>query len=315
MTIVDPRSGACADADVLGSPDDRLSGLPRRRRNALAAAAVVTAAAVWAGVALAEQRAHDRERAAAFALADRVHLQGALDALFSLEPGSGRLGAQVTIDAVDGEAGQDVVSSVRLEGPGIFSSGTPLTGRFTPPEQVLPEARVNCSRVGAGQIPDRATVVVTVVPASQVPHEQRLPADPAQVREAALAACDVPDPAAVPLVQASAQRGGLLLFVEAVRRSDADLRLEQVRIPGFEVTAAHGLRLPHRIGRDSGGFYGLPVRVTDCSAALAGDGQVTVVLSEDGRRVERTADPATAQPQVGAVPVEQLLAGLVAAAC
>lgn len=303
------------DADVLVGGGDREPRLSRRARALAAAGAVLLLTGALGASAYAERRGEQRAQAAAFALADQVHLAGRLVAVFGLEPGSGRLGADVMV-AARGDAGGNRLAGVRLEGDGLQTLDTsPVPARPPLPYQALPESRVRCGDVADGRIPARATVVLTVVPASGVPHEQRLDADPAQVREAALAACDLPDPDAEPVVGAQGARdGSLLVDVETVPRSDVQLQLVGVRVPGFAVGSSVGLPLPHRIPPGSGGLYGFTARVTDCAAARSADLTPVVLLRADGRPVELSAATAS-QRQPGAVPARQLLERIREVAC
>lgn len=313
VTLHDP--GEPAGRDVLVGAPEREPRLSRRTRVLGGAGATLLAAGVVGGTSYAQHRAEQRERAAAFALADQVHVEGVVAAVFGFEPGSGRLGADVTLRSLAGHPGPHTVPTVRIEGAGLVPLTTGGPGRFMPPTQAVPESRVDCGAVAAGRIPASAQVVVTAVPASQVPHEQHLPVDVPSLREAVLAACDLPDPSAEPYVEASAQGDALVVLLETVRRSDAVLRLEEIRVPGFALSTGGRFSLPRVIEPDSGGVYGFGVRVTDCAAARAGDRAVTVVLGQGGRREERVAPHAVRQPQPGAVPVEQLLQRLVEAAC
>ena len=313
VTIHDP--GGPGRQDVLVGGAEREPRLSRRTRVLVGGGLALLVAGAVGGTSYAQHRAEQREQAAAFAVADEVHVEGSLAAVFGLEPGSGRLGADVTLASRDGHPGPHTVPTVRLEGPGLVPVTRAGPGRFTPPAQAVPESRVDCGAVAAGRIPEAALVVATVVPASQMPHEQGLPVDPESLREAVLSACDLPDPSAKPYVEAAARGTSLLVFVEAVRRSDAVLWLEDVRVPGFALRAVPGLSLPYLVEPDSGGVYGLDVRVTDCTAARASDLLLTVVLSEDGRREQRVAPPAVQQPQPGAVPVGQLLQRLIDQDC
>lgn len=304
-------------ADVLAGGDDREPRLSSRARVLAGAGAVLLAAGALGGSAFVERRAEQRERGEAFALADQVHLSGRLEAVFSLEPGAGRLGADVTVAARGAGGGRDRLAGVRLEGEGLQALDTsPVPARPPLPYQALPESRVRCGDVANGRIPVRASVVLTVVPASRVPHEQRLDADPAQVREAALAACDLPDPDRVPLVEAQGARdGSLLIYVETVPRSDTELQLVGLRIPGFTLASSVGLPLPHRILANTGGLYGFTPRVTDCAAARSANLTPLVLLREDGRPAARRAASTVSQPQPGGVSARQLLEQVRAAAC
>ena len=315
VTISDPGDRGRGHVDVLSAGDEREPRLSRRTRVlGLAGLALVAVGAVG-GTAWMQHRTDARERAAAFRVADEVHVEGLLVAVFGLEPGGGRVGAEVRLAGRAGNPGPHTVPSVRLEGPGIVPLTVDGPGRFTAPVQAMPESRVDCASASAGRLPDSADVVVTAVPPSQVRHEQRLPVDPAALREAVLAACDLPDPDGTPYVEVSAQDETLLLLVESVRRSDAALLLEDVRVPGFALTPVPGLVLPHRIGPDSSGFYGFRVAVSDCAVAMTGPLEVTVVLSEDGRREARLAPDAVRQRQPGAVRPAQLLQRVLERSC
>ena len=303
-------AGSGPPGEVLTGGGDREPRLSRRTRTLLAAVLVLAAGGTVGMRALAQDRAEQRERDAAFALADRVHLFGRLTGISDLQIGSRRLGAIVEITSADGQRDGNRVTEVRLDGPGLVPApvARPLLTRL--PVEVFPEASVDCGRVAAGEVPSEGAVVLTVVPRSELPHEQRLAAEPAQVREAALAACDLPDPSASPVVEMEARDGELLVFVDSVPRSKADLQLLGVDIAGFQVGGR-----PEALPPGTGGFFALPVRVTDCSRARSGELAVRVRLREGERLVEREAAPATQQLQPGAVPTEELLRRMVDAAC
>lgn len=316
VTVSDPGGGGRSRQDVLVGGAQSEPRLSRRSRVLAGATLVLLAAGAVAGTAYAQHRAEQRAHAAAFAAADEVHVESELVGVFGFEPGSGRLGAEVALTSRAGRPGPHTVPSVRLEGPGLLPLAPGGPGRFTSTAQGLPESRVDCATVAAGGFPGSAEVVVTVVPASQVPHEQRLPVPPDALREAVLSACDLPDPDAEPYAETAAVGPAVLVFVEAVPRSDALLRLEDVRVPGFSLRPGdRGFALPYLIQPDSGGTYGFDVRVVDCQTARAGDLAVTVVLSQDNRREERVVPHAVRQPQPGAVPVEQLLQRLLDESC
>lgn len=315
MSVSDPSGAQRPRQDLLVGGSEREPRLSRRARLGAVAGVALLAAGAVGGSGYAQHRAEQRDQAAAFAKADRVHVAGEVLAVFGLEPGSGRLGAEVALSLRSGARTPQSVPALRLEGPGVVSLAPGRPGTVQQPARAVAESRVDCRAVAAGRIPDQAVVVVTVLPPSQVPHEQRLPVERSALREAVLAACDLPDPTAVPYVEASAQGATVVVFAEAVRRSDVDLRLEDVRMPGFVLGPARGFTLPHRIPPDSGGMYGFDVRVGDCNAARRSGLTLTVVLSQDGRREERVAPDAVQQPQRGAVPVAQLLRGLVERSC
>lgn len=301
--------------DLLVGGDDREQRLSRRTRVLAGTGLALVVAGVAAGTAYAQHRT-EQQQAAAFAFADRVHVQGVLTGVFGLETGSGRIGASVELTATDGAQGSQSVPTVRLEGPGLQPLVPGGPGRFTSPYSALPESRVSCRAAAAGQVPDSAEVVVTVVPASQVPHEQRLPVDAEALREAVLSACDLPDPDAAPYVEVSGRGDTVLVLVETVRRSDMDVQLVDVRTPGLSLELpAQGPGLPRTVAPDSGAFFAFEVRVVDCAAAQIGPLEVTVVLSEDGQREERPAPAAVRQPQPDTVPVARLLERLVDRAC
>lgn len=297
--------------DLLVSGSEReprpvLPRLPRRWRRGAAVLLAVAVVAVGAA-ALARDRAERSAREAASARTDEVHLRGRLRAVSGGEPGLGRLLADVE---VTGER-RGRLTSVRLEGAGLTTVLAPAPPLPELPGQVLADATIDCGAVPE-RLPQRASVVLTVVPPSGVEHEQRLTVPPDALRQAALEACDEPDPDAQPRVEVGAQDERLVLYVETVPRSDADLRIEAVTVPGFAVA---GLTLPYRLMPDSGGVYGFSLRVADCARARQGQTSVTVRLSADGVASVRVAAPSRTAPQPGAVPVEQLLRRLVAAGC
>jgi hypothetical protein len=212
------------------------------------------------------------------------------------------------------------VTGVQLVGPGLTPTDYPQPVFSVLPAGVQPVAEVDCDRAARRPLLSEADVVVTFLPASRVPREQRLPVPSEQVREAVLAACDLPDPRADLVVEASASGEALLLYVGGVPRSKAALRVEEVRIPGFVVA---GDELPVELPPGSVVLLALELRVADCAQAQPGSGPgsgpgpgpVVVRLTEAGQGVTVVAGPAFQQPQPGAVPVEQLLVRLAERSC
>jgi hypothetical protein len=177
---------------------------------------------------------------------------------------------------------------------------------------VQPEAEVDCDRAARRPLLSEAAVVVTFLPANRVPRTELLPVPSQQVREAVLAACDLPDPRADLTVEAAASGDALLLFLAGVPRSKAELRLEEILVPGYVIT---GQELPVELPPGTGVLLGLQLRLADCAQAQSGSGPVVVRLAKAGQRITVVAGPAVQQPQPGAVPVDQLLARLAERSC
>lgn len=300
--------------DLLVSGDDlgarRLSPRAKVRLTLL----VLLASAALVVAAAAQQRRERRAEQEAFVGADEVDLEGRLLELRGQAPGSGRLAADVTVASRDGRHSHDLVTGVRIEGAGLAEASAAL-GALGLPVPALAEASVDCAQVAAGRLPRSAVIVVTVVPASGVPHHQRLPVPAPELRRVVLQACDQPDPRATPYVEISAQDGRLLVFVATVPRSKTVLRLEGLRVPGFELAPVPWLTLPHVLPRGGGGLYAFTPRVVHCGQARAGRPHVTALLREDGRRLDQPARPSTQRFRTGTLPADGLLLRLVDEAC
>ena len=294
-------------ADVLsGGPDREPRRLPRWAAP-LAVGLLVGALGVSGGQQLLAERAEQPRPAAS--TADEVDLRAEVTGILGGE-GSGTASAQVTIVSTVGPRPRGRVTGVQLVGPGLTPTDYPQPVFSVLPAGVQPEAEVDCRRAARRPLLSEADVVVTFLPASRVPREQRLPVPSEQVREAVLAACDLPDPRADLVIEASASGEAMLLYVGGVPRSKAALRVQEVRIPGFVVA---GDELPVEVPPDTVALLALELRVADC--AQAGSGPVVVRLTEAGQGITVVAGPAFQQPQPGAVPVEQLLVRLAERSC
>lgn len=311
VSIVDPRDRG-QGGDVLQSGDERGPRWSRRARvlaGTLAAAGVLAAVAVPRVLAAREeQRAAD----AAFAVADTVHLRVTAQAVVGADR---QLSAIYLLDDDGTPSYADRLVRARLEGAGL----RPVDPGARPvyesvPVELFASAAVDCRAVTAGAYPD-AALVTTALPLSKVEHVERLPLAPDQVREAALQACDLPDPDARPLVEVQGTaKGELFLNLETVARSKDELALDDVRLPGFTVTPVDGLDLPRVLGVNSGGIYGFRLAVADCAVARSSR-DVRVSIRVGGVRETRVADTRTSQPQPGGEPIGALLDRLVERAC
>lgn len=269
-----------------------------------------------AGRSLVENRAEKRTRDAAFALADKVHLRAALMQVHGVHDGLDRvLSAEVRVSSSGGGAGGNRVTDLRFEGEGLTPRAPDLSGLSELPGYGRPASDVDCDRVSAGRFPEAVAVVLDVVPRSGVTHSQRMPVQPATVREALLQACDLPEPDAQARVEVQGSADGtLLLFVAPPQRSKHVLVLESLSVPGFDVRPVDDFILPRRLPPGTGGLYGFSLRVSDCAAARA-PYEVAVRLRVAGASETRIASTAVSQPQPGGVPATQLLQRLARKAC
>ena len=315
MTVV-AAGDAGRPVDVLVGGEPRGPGVPRRWK--VAALALVLLGAVGVvGRSLAADRAEQRAEDAAFAVLDRVHLKGALGAVSgTLDDGVGSaLSAEVSVSVVGDQRGGDRVTDVRLEGEGLTPRPADLSGLSALPATLWPKAGIDCVGVAAGRYPASVSVVLDVRPRSGVTHSQRMPVGATVLRDASLAACELPDPDARVLVEMQGSaRGTLLLYVETVRYSRQPLVIEGVSVPGFDVRRAGGQTLPASLPPGSGGLYDFTVRVTDCASARDSF-ETTVRLQVGGVAETRVASTEVSQPQPGGVSTARLLQQLVDLTC
>lgn len=313
VTVSDP-SGDDGRGDLLQSGDEHAPWRPSRRTAGLTALALLLAAGGVVGVR-AEQRDREQQRLreAAFALADRVRLRSSLAGVVTPAVGSRRLAFLVDLLQVGvGDSGpRDRVTGLRVEGAGLTPDPTPFVEVVAGPVEAA--ATVDCRAAAAGQLPERATVVLTVVPASEVEHVQRLQVGAALLRQAVLEACDLPDPGLRTTVATFVQGRTLTLLVDTVPRSRRPATVQSVAVAGFDVRTV-GAALPYSVSPGSGAFLGLQARVVDCAAARAGDLGLQVRLTDDeGSAVRTAADAAAEQP--GRRPTRDLLQDLLARDC
>lgn len=291
---------------------DEPPGTPRRA-SVVGALLVVL---VGAGVLVARDAVRDQteQQAAdtAFAAADEVDLDTRLLWLAPRGPGTSRVDVMVEVVGREDRARPDQVTGLVVDAAGL----SPL--EFRPPAlpqrrlQVTAAAAVDCEAVTAGGLPPGGDAVLTITPASGVPHDQRLPVPPAQLREALLVACDLPDPDAETTVEASGASGGVFVSLTQVPRRTGGLVLESIAVPGFDVVL-DGLSLPYRLPPGTGLGLFVTARVDDCDVALAAGLRVQVTLTEGGVMAVRRAGPPVSQP--GAVPAARYLQGLLDVAC
>jgi hypothetical protein len=309
-----PERGPVEDrpaTDVLSSgPEREPRGL---RRWAVPLAAGVLAASAGAGWQLRQDGAEPSRRSASGSTSDRADLQGRVTGMLA-EEGSGTATAQVTVDGTGGSAPSGRVTAARLVGPGFTPTELPEPVVGGLPAGVQPQAAVDCARAARERLSE-ADVVLTLLPASGMPREQRLPVLSSQVREAVLVACGLPDPRADLVVEASGSGDLLRLFVAGVPRSKDVLRLTDVTVPGFALEPVAGGQLPLELPPATGAFLAFQVRVERCAEVEPGAGQVVVRLAEQGQPVTVVAGPPVHQPQPGSHPVEPLLAGLAERSC
>lgn len=287
-------------------------GTPRRSTVLGALLVVLVGVAVLVGRDAVRDRAEQRVADAALAPAAEVHLDASLLWLAPGGPGTSRVDVMVEVVGREDRADPERLTGLVVEAGGL----TPLEFVRPPsPErrlQVAAAAAVDCGAVATGRLPPGGDAVLTITPASGVPHDQRLPLPPTRLREALLIACDLPDPDAETTVEASGASGGVFVSLMQVPRRPEGLVVEGIAVPGFEVVL-DGLSLPYRLPPGTGLGLFLTVRVRDCAAALAGDLRVQVTLTEGGVTTVREGSSSASQP--GAVPAARYLQGLLDAAC
>ena len=317
MTVV-AKGDAGRPVDVLVGGEPPGQAVPRRWK--LAALVLVLLGAVGvAGRSLAADRAEQQAEDAAFAVLDQVHVQGALGTVYGISDGGvGRVLAaevEVEVSVVGGQRGSDRVTGLRLEGKGLLPRAADLSGLSELPATLRPEADIDCVGVAVGRYPESVRVVLDVVPRSGVTHSQRMPVQATVLRDASLAACELPDPDARVRVEVqSSARGTLLLSVGSVQYSRQPLVLEGVSVPGFEVRPAGGQSLPTSLPLGTDSLFGFTVRVTDCATAR-GSSATTVRLRVGDAPETRVASTEVSQPQPGGLSAAQLLQRLVNLTC
>lgn len=306
VTIRDPHADASA-AEVLASGRDRGPGfvarLPRRAVVGTLALLLLVAGAAVGTDRYREHQAAERRAAAAFALADAVHTRVVLgdegtypapqlellaaDGISVVPrtslPETGRLVVPLMLEDVEGAMA--LLQDVQATGSGV----TPeldlgqLAGRI-PGSSTRFEVPVafRCADVAAGRYPELTGLVVALVPESGRVHRVTVPAG--MTRGQALEACGLPDPQAVPAVFVEEQHGRLVLEIEAIRRSRQGLRVDSVTVPGLSLEVSLGPGGDRVVPPETAVLFGVEVRVTDCAAARAGGGRVTVVLASGERR-------------------------------
>lgn len=313
LTITDPGEPGRSGDLLSAGPDRERRGVPRRTQALLLALALAVGAAVLGGQALLRDRTEQRDRAAAFAAADAVHLRGVVDALYDLGVGTELLGVDLSLVVRDGRPAEERVTGLALEGRGLTPQPLLPFSAAEVRQQLTTTSAVDCDAVAAGAVPGPVQVVLTVTAGSGVPHEQRLLLDAQRAWLAALVACDLPAPGARPRVEAYGLRGRLQLLVETVRRDDAELRLVAVSSPGVRLRL-DGLSLPVPLVADGTTVVGLLADVVDCDAARRGGYLVQVDLTRNGVAQRRVAGrPTGLEP--GSAPIAQALRAVVERSC
>lgn len=293
VTISDPR-GPGRPAEVLSAGEDRP---PRRVPIRLVAAVAVVALLVVGTVVLVRERAQEHRRqqshrravAAAFRLADSVHLTVMPDSVhvgIDAELGKGLLLTPVAFRETG--PSPDTVLTLTLTGPGLTAGYASAPNPQGVPGTVagLARAAVDCAAVTAGRFPGPAIVSATVLTAAHREHVQRVPVATAELRAATLQSCDLPDPDARPLAQGDVQNGRPVLIISPVDRARAVLVLVGIGGPGLRVTT--NVSFPSDLGRQGGLVFGVDVTVADCAAARRGPLNLLVTLQSAGAtRVQR----------------------------
>ncbi len=286
--------------DVLISGDERAPRrVPRRVLVVGLACALLVVGTVVGVDRYRDHRASVLAAAAAFALADTVHSQitlaeGGVQVItpdvFVVDPESGleQVGPPpssgrfvVPLQVVDDTDGFTELRDVQVTGAGVSSefdvtqSAARAPGLTTRLE--LPVS-FDCGEVAAGRYPLLTGAVALLVPESGRVHRVTVPLTSSP--ELALEACRIADPAAVPEVSLEEQHGRLLVLIENIPRSRLPLRLLGITSPGFALKVVTPVSVPP----ETGGFYDVRVRVTDCAVARTGSGTVILRLAAGTRR-------------------------------
>ena len=189
VRVVDPGEPRGPVGDLLAAGPDEP---PRRPPRALVVAGVVLALAV-VGIVAGRAAQQDGPVPADPAPAG-VSLGGDRAVVYGLEPGSGRIGAEVTVVGRAGREDRTSMTDVRLDGLGLTSHTAAAPSLRSLPLTTYVMATVDCERVRAGQVPTKADLVLTVVPSSGDARSQRLPAAPARVEAAVRSSCGLLTP-------------------------------------------------------------------------------------------------------------------------
>lgn len=322
ITITDPRDPQ-GTADVLVSGDERAPLLPRRVVVIGVALALIVGGTVVGVDRYREHRAKARAAAAAFAIADTVHTRVALAddgvlAFFSggvlfdpasgeEEPGSlpetGRL--VVPLLVTDDPEGFTQLRDIQVTGTGVAAEFDPAQLATRQPgttARVEVPVRIDCGDVAAGRYPSLTAAVVSLVPESGRVHRVTVPV--ASSPERALEACQLPEPDAVPRAGIEEQHGRLLVLIEPRPRSGLALHVLEITSPGLSLAL-----VDKRIPPNTSLLQYVSVRVTDCAAARAGAGTVTVSLREGEHRWSVVAqdNPASEYRRPGSTWIEHIV--------
>lgn len=304
VTITDPQDPTPA-RDVLTAGGDRPERkIPKRLVGGLALLAVLAAGGTAGTRAYLDHRAEQRRQAAAFAVADTVHVRLDLDPdglVASLPEGvrvpnlrqvvTGRpaLG-RVSIPLLDREnpAGFEQITGATLEGSTLRYTFNPTD--FSPrapggaPTPLMLNTSLDCAPVAAGRYPTLGTAVVTVVPSSGRTHRLTVPlTSKSTPKDLALQACGLPDPDGVPAVSIEGQHGMFLLDVTSLERSRDVLRIVRITARGFAIAQRTGGGRPESIGSNTSALLDVTAQVTDCKTAQEQPLAVTVVLTNGTR--------------------------------
>ena len=332
VTITDPHSPGGEGEVLAAGAERRLPRLPRRVVVPVVIAALVVSAGALGVDRLLDHRAEARRAAAAFAVADTVHVsvglrEGGVWAAHPTEaadpgeevppasrlpelPRVGRL--VVPLELTDDGGDLTEVRDVQVTGTGVNAEVdlSPLYARTpggTTPLDV--SAWFSCVDVAAGRFPVLRSALLVLVPVSGKEHRVVLPLEstPQLAREA----CLLPDPDALPEVLVEEQHGRLLAFVSTVPRARTPLEVLSVHSQGFALRLAGGP--PHRadvVPPGSGVAFDVRARVTSCAAALGGTGRVTFLLAEGERRfrVVATDEPSGSYARSGSAYLRRLAA-------
>jgi hypothetical protein len=315
IEVADPRDPG-DPVDVLSAGSERPPFRVSRKVALIGLAVALLGAGTFVGVDRYQLRqAELRRQAAAFAVADTVHVHVTLDAggVTALEAGNdyetyapngssvsrrpppavGELELPLTFS--DDAAAFDTISGASLEGSDLGLTFDPSSldnrGAGASAGTVFPMT-LQCNGVVAGHYPRLGSLVLAVVVDSGRRHRLVLPlTSSTSAKELALTACNLPDPSAIPTATLEEQHGRLLLGVGGVSRSRSALHLLAIRSPGFALAQIGG---DHTVPPDVNLLLDVSVRVTNCALARTGNGAVTLTLRDDRRSYTVVATDAPA---------------------
>ena len=280
---------------------------------------LVVAGSIAAVRAHQRQQARARASAAAFRVADTVHLALVHGTVLVLGQGrgpAGRAALLLTVQVHEQGLFPDRVGGLSVVATGVTSGrtvGPDLQGVAGSREADV-QLTVDCSAVATGRLPDTGSLRLSVVTAAGLTHHLDAPLPVGGLRAAALESCDLPDPVALPTATGDVESGQVSLQVDPVRRALRSLILLRVTGPGLRVTT-NLPKLPFRMQPRGGIAFVATVSVIDCVTARRTPLGLTALL-QDGpvqRRVPFEPQPAAAN--AGVSPLPSYLRALVERSC